>query len=127
MKIFIADDSAMLRERLVALISDLEGMEVVGQAGDAPEALEAIQRLKPDVAVLDIRMPGGNGIHVLEAVKRQATPPVVIMLTAIAYPQYRRKCLEAGADFFLDKTTEFERVADVLRQLREQADRAMHN
>jgi DNA-binding NarL/FixJ family response regulator len=119
MKVFIADDSALLRERLVALICDLEGMEVVGQAGDAAEALEAIRRLKPDVAVLDIRMPGGNGIQVLEAVKRQPAPPLVIMLTGFAYPQYRRKCLAAGADYFLDKTTEFERVAEVLRQLRE--------
>ena len=127
MKIFIADDSALLRERLVALISDLEGMEVVGLAEDAPGALEAIQRLKPDVAVLDVRMPGGNGIHVLEAVKRQPGAPLVIMLTAFAYPQYRRKCLEAGADFFLDKTTEFERVAEVLRQLRDQADPATRN
>jgi CheY-like chemotaxis protein len=49
------------------------------------------------------------------------------MLTAFAYPQYRRKCLEAGADFFLDKTTEFERVAEVLRQLRVQADPATRN
>lgn len=49
---------------------------------------------------LDIRMPGGNGIRALEAVKPGDAPPVVIMLTAFAYPQYRAKCLAVGADYF---------------------------
>jgi DNA-binding response OmpR family regulator len=67
--------------------------------------------------ILDIRMPGGNGIQVLEAIKTSTAAPVVIMLTAFPYPQYRKKCLEVGADYFLDKTTEFERVVEVLEQL----------
>ena len=53
-------------------------------------------------------MPGGNGIQALTAVKQGAAPPVVIMLTAFAYPQYQIRCLAAGADYFFDKTTEFD-------------------
>jgi DNA-binding NarL/FixJ family response regulator len=118
MKVFIADDSALMRQRLVSLLSEVEGVELVGQAGDAHEALEAIRRLKPDVAILDIRMPGGNGITVLEAVRAGEATPVVIMLTAFPYPQYRKKCLEAGADHFFDKATEFDSVLKALEQLR---------
>lgn len=117
MKVLIADDSTLVRERLVALISELETVELVGQAGNAREALRVIQRLRPDVVILDIRMPGGSGIQVLEAIKTSTAAPVVIMLTAFPYPQYRKKCLELGADYFLDKTTEFDHVAKVLRQL----------
>ena len=89
----------------------------MGQASDAPEALEAIGRLKPDVVILDIRMPGGNGIQVLEVIKGNEAAPVVIMLTAFPYPQYREKCLKAGADYFFDKASEFSRVPEVLKQL----------
>jgi YesN/AraC family two-component response regulator len=117
LKVMIADDSALVRERLAALVSDLEDVELVGQASDAPEAIEIVQRLKPEVVILDVRMPGGNGIQVLEAIKKRNRAPVVIILTAFPYPQYRKKCLEAGAEYFFDKATEFERVAQVIEQL----------
>lgn len=121
LKVFVADDSALVRERLAELISEIEGVEVVGQAGDAREALEGIQRLRPDAVILDIRMPGNNGIQVLEAIKRSTAAPVVIVLTAFPHPQYRKKCLEAGAEFFFDKATEFEQVAEVLKKMRDSA------
>jgi DNA-binding NarL/FixJ family response regulator len=62
-------------------------------------------------------MPGGNGIQVLEALKKSSMEPVVIVLTAFPYPQYRKKCLRAGAKYFFDKSTEFEQVAEVIEQL----------
>jgi len=117
LRVVVADDSDLMRERLAAMISELEDVELVGQARDACEALEIIQHLKPDVAILDIRMPGGGGIRVLETVKQVAAPPVVIMLTAFPYPQYREKCLQAGADYFTDKSTEFDTVGKLLRLL----------
>jgi YesN/AraC family two-component response regulator len=120
LKILIADDSDLVRERLRELISEVPGTEVVGEAANGAEALAALERLAPDVLILDVRMPGGNGIGALEAAKTRHPAPAVIMLTAYAYPQYRRKCLEAGAEYFFDKATEFERVADVLAELRQQ-------
>lgn len=117
LKVLIADDSALVRERLAALVSDIEGVEIVGLAANAPEAIEIIQRLDPDVVILDIRMPGGNGIQVLEAIKADEAGPVVIMLTAFPYPQYRDKCLAAGADYFFDKASEFDRVVPVIEEL----------
>ena len=117
MKVLIADDSELVRERLAVLISEVEGTELIGEVGNAHEALEAIQRLRPDVVILDIRMPGGNGFGVLEAIKKSSVPPMVVMLTAFPYPQYRKRCLEAGAQYFFDKTSEFDRVAQVLEEL----------
>ena len=115
MRILIVDDSPVVRERLAALLAELEGVEVVGQAQDVVGAVAAILALRPDVVTLDIRMPGGNGIEALAEVKKVQPAPIVIMLTNYPYPQYRKKCLDAGADYFLDKSTEFEQVAQILK------------
>ena len=96
---------------------------------DVPK-LKSSLSLKPEFRpinnmVLDIRMPiqsrsempTGSGMEVLAQVKEEEPPPVIIMLTNYPYPQYRRKCIEAGADYFFDKSTEFRKVAEVLETL----------
>ena len=119
LKVFICDDSAAVRERLVTMASDLPETAVVGQAQDVPGCLDAIRQTRCDVVILDIHMPGGNGIEVLREVKRTNPAPRVIMLTNYAYAQYRKKCAEAGADFFLDKSTEFDQLPQALEQTRQ--------
>ncbi len=121
-KVFIADDSSVIRERLNALFSDLPGVEVIGETGDAEEAIRGIQELNPDVVILDIRMPVGNGISVLEKIKRTESSPVIIMLTNYPYPQYRKKCADLGADYFFDKSAEFEKVIEVFNKLTQEPD-----
>jgi len=116
-RVFIVDDSAVIRERLKTMLSELKGIEIIGQAKGSTEAEEAIQKLKPDVVILDIRMHGGNGIEVLKNIKKDKDSPLVIMLTNYPYPQYRKKCKDAGANFFFDKSTEFEEVIEVLKKL----------
>jgi len=128
-RVFIADDSVVVRERLIDLLSELEGIEIIGQAQDGSEAVTSIMKLKPDVVILDIRMPGENGINVLRSIREEASAvnddkravyhPAIIILTNYPYPQYQKKCLDLGADFFLDKSSEFEKVIDVLRQFRD--------
>jgi DNA-binding NarL/FixJ family response regulator len=118
MRVLIADDSTLMRQRLATLLSEVAGTELAGQARDAHEALAAIRALNPDVVILDIRMPKGNGITVLETLKAHEDCPVIIMLTAFPYPQYREKCIKAGADYFFDKATEFDLVVQALEQLR---------
>lgn len=117
MKVLIVDDSALVRERLTTILSEVRGVQIVGEAKDSDGAKVGINKLKPNVVILDIRMPNGSGIEVLGKIKESQTPPVVIMLTNYPYPQYRKKCMEAGADFFFDKSTEFEKVAEVLKEL----------
>ena len=116
MRLFIVDDSEILRERLVEILSEIESVEIVGQEGDTFKAVEAIERLKPDLVILDIRMPGGNGIVVLEKLKKLEDPPIVIMFTNFPYLQYRKRCFDSGADYFFYKSTEFEKLVDVVRE-----------
>jgi PAS domain S-box-containing protein len=118
MKILVADDSQPIRSRLVERLSSLPGV-TVAEAEDTPQAIRQIATFMPDVAVLDIRMPGGGGIKALSEIKAIKPDTAVIIMTNYPYAQYRRKCLDAGADFFFDKSTEFELVTETIRQLRE--------
>jgi DNA-binding NarL/FixJ family response regulator len=116
-KFFIVDDSEVVVERVRALLSDIEGLEFIGQATNANDAVEAILKQKPDVVILDIRLIGENGMNVLERIKKEHAPPVVIMFTNYPYPQYREKCRKLGAEYFFDKVTEIESFVKVLRML----------
>jgi len=117
MKVFIADDSEYICNSLKAMLSKIPGIEIIGQAGETREAIELIYKLKPEVVILDIRMPGGSGMEVLKQIKKNASAPLVIILTNFPYPQYRKKCMELGADFFFEKSSEFARIPEVLKQL----------
>jgi len=117
MKVFIADDSAIVRERLGSMLSDLKEVEIVGFAEDVTSAARSIRELKPDAVILDIRMPGGSGIEVLAEIKKGAPAPLVIILTNYPYPQYRERCMHLGADYFFDKSAEFEKVYQVFERL----------
>ena len=117
LKLFIADDSEAILESLSDLLVEIRGLEIIGHAHNANEAIEKIKNSKPDVAILDIRMPGGSGIHVLETIKLYNKKILFIILTAYPYPQYRQICAEMGAEYFFDKSTEFNRVQEVLTEL----------
>jgi DNA-binding NarL/FixJ family response regulator len=117
MRLFIADDSEILRARLIDMLSEIEGIEIIGPAQESLDAIESIQELNPHVVILDIRMPRINGIKVLEAIKRDDESPTVIIFTNYPYPQYRERCIDSGADFFFDKSTEFEKLIDTVKYL----------
>lgn len=115
--VYIVDDSQAVRERLIAMISELEGTALAGATGDPQEAVRCIRRLRPNAVILDIRMPGMSGIQVLRKIKQDLRPPVVIMLTNYPFGQYRRECAEAGADYFLNKSTEFGKINQILTRV----------
>jgi len=117
MKILIADDSLVVRDRLVTLLTEVHGVEVVGQAKDAMEARNLAEELRPDVAILDIRMPKGSGADVVRDLKKLSPTPKVIILTNYPHPENRKKCIDRGADYFFDKSTEFKKVLSVLRDM----------
>lgn len=118
-KVFIADDSRIVQEHLVTILDELPEVEIVGQAETVAEAISAIGEVQPDVVILDIRMPDGSGIDVLQTIKQDNPAPAVIVLTNYPYPAYRQKCLQAGADFFLDKSTEFDQIPELIAQHKE--------
>jgi DNA-binding NarL/FixJ family response regulator len=117
MKVFIADDSKIVVDRLADLLRDVRGVEVAGQAGDALEAVRCIRQVNPDAVILDLQMPGGSGLDVLRAIRPDHPGLYVLICTNYAYPQFREECLSAGANYFLDKSTEFEKIPDILREL----------
>ena len=104
------------------MLDELTDVEIVGQAETVAEAISAIGKLQPDVVILDIRMPDGSGIDVLQTIKQDEPMPVVIVLTNYPYPAYRQKCLQAGADFFLDKSTEFDQIPELFERFKRGAE-----
>jgi DNA-binding NarL/FixJ family response regulator len=115
--VLVVDDTAIVRDRLVALLSEVAGVEVVGTARNATEGVTAARRLAPDAVVLDLRMPGGDGVAVLEDIKARAPATVVVILTNYSCEGHRARCLAAGADHFLDKSTDLNRLVDVFTDL----------
>ena len=125
--VYIVDDSDLMRERLVELASDITGIEVTGQSGNPVDALNSIKNEHPDIVILDIRLPGRSGIDVLKDIKRDSPAPIVIMITNYPYPQYRKGCLDAGADYFFSKINEFETIRETLNRIgREHQDTIHH-
>ena len=117
MRAFIVEDSLAVIERLVALLSDVQGVEITGQSAEVSEAIESIRITKPDVIILDIQLAGGCGLDVLRDIRQCESSAVVIVFTNDSFPQARQRCLDAGANFFLDKATEFERLIEIFRVL----------
>ena len=119
MRLLIADDSAALRERLVEMFSQIDGIEIVGQARDVRQAFDSVRSLRPDAVILDIQMPGGSGIDVLREIKQNHASMIAIVLTNHPYPQYQQKCSELGADYFLCKSTDAKLLVEIGEQLAE--------
>lgn len=115
--VFIVEDSASVRVRLVEMLGRMDGVDIVGEAGSAPEAIAGILRTHPDSVLLDLNLVGHTGLDVLRSVRATAPEIVFVVLTNHSEPQYRKVCAEAGARFFLDKSTEFDRVREVIAQI----------
>lgn len=96
-RILLADDHAVLRAGLRALITSQPDMDVVGEAGDGDEAARKAATLRPDVAIVDITMPGPGGIKTIERIRRDAPATRVLVLTMHDVPAYLRAALAAGA------------------------------
>lgn len=118
LRVLVAEDSAVVRSQLESLLSAIDGVELVAVVEDGDTAVSAIAAAAAHVVLLDVRMPGRNGLEVLRAVRGDFTG-TVIMLTNFADPLTRRLCLEAGADHFFDKSTEFREMLRVVRDLRD--------
>ena len=121
MRDLIADDSEVLVERLTARLAEVPGIDVVGHAINVADAARKIRKVRPDIVILDICMPGGSGIDVLEGLNEDKLNPMVIVLSNCHHRQYRKKCLKIGARFYFDKSAEFHKVAEVLQGLLEAA------
>jgi len=117
LKIVIVDDSILVRERLIKLFSTVPNIKIAGVAGNSYEAIHVVEKEKPHAVILDIKMPGESGVEVLKELKKKFPEIVVIILTNYPFTQYRSKCYEYGADYFFDKSEEYNKVVDVLENM----------
>ena len=116
MRVFIADDSEILRERLVDNLSQIPNVSVVGEAKDVAMAKEAIEKIEFDLAIYDIKMPNGSGISLIKDTKKKLPQTKIIMMTNYSIGNYKNKCLEAGADYFFNKT-DLDKMITLVEQL----------
>jgi two-component system response regulator DesR len=116
-RLLIADDQALVRGALAALLDLEPDLEVVAEVGRGDEVLEAARTSKPDVALLDVEMPGLDGIEAAAAL-RSAVPNVrILMVTTFGRPGYLRRAMEAGAAGFVVKDTPAAQLADAVRRV----------
>ena len=116
MRVLIADDEPLARARLQALLRDCAGAELVGSVGSARAALEALPVLKPTVLLLDIEMPGVDGLALAERIARLTPPPQVIFCTA--YAQHALRAYDLKAADYLLKPVRIERLREALERAR---------
>ena len=119
MKLLIADDSSIMRERIKDQIKDFDQVIIVGEAGNGKIAMEMITKFDPDLIFLDLQMPEMGGMEVLKKIKNAKMKTKVCILTNFAYPQYKTKCLALGADYFLCKSNDFEKLNVVITKILE--------
>jgi two-component system, NarL family, response regulator DesR len=116
-RIMIAEDQAMVRQALVALLGLESDIEVVAQAATGDEALAMARKHQPDVAVLDIEMPGRSGIEVARELQAERFPGRVVIVTTFGRPGYLRAAMAAGASGFLLKDAPAAELADAIRRV----------
>lgn len=104
MNIYIVEDSAVIRDRIVKALSSIPAVEIVGEATDSTSAILDISKLKPDVVILDMKLEAGSGLDVLASVNTDKSDTKIIVFTNYSF--YRNACMEAGADYFFDKSME---------------------
>jgi DNA-binding NarL/FixJ family response regulator len=114
-RVLVVDDDALVRAGLAMLLAGAEGIEVVGEAADGSDVAQAVAEHEPDIVLMDIRMPGMDGLAATELVRAQGDAPEVIVLTTFEVDDYVLRALRAGASGFLLKDTP---PADIVRAVR---------
>jgi len=111
--LLIIDDSDYIRERLVEMFDESIRHNIIHQAKDSVEASGMFSEFSPDIILLDIHIPGDNGIKLLEKFKSLRPEVKIIMLTNYPYDHYRKKCVELGADYFFEKSVGMDQLVNV--------------
>jgi len=117
MKVIIADDSLYSINCLFEMLAIYKQVEIVGFYKNGPDTLEAIRILKPDLAIIDIKMPGLSGLDVLKEIRKEEQIIKIIILTFFSFDYFRQMAISAGADYFFSKTDDFEKLSLVVAEL----------
>jgi len=115
-KILIVEDSEAIRNSLVALMQAIPGIESVRTASTMAHAVACIRQYQPSLAVLDLQLPDGVGTELIRPLRAKVPSVRIAILTNFASDFSRKRCLCAGADWFFDKSTEFDSLLQMLRE-----------
>lgn len=116
MRVMVVDDSTPVRQRLAAAFRRAAGVEAVTEAPSGEDAMAQMDGFRPDLVMLDLMLPGMSGIDVLVAIKERKPGVRVAVLTNYPNRAFRKRCLELGATHFLGKTTELDRILDLVME-----------
>src|SRR5918995_5485742 len=116
-RVVVVDDHPLMRCALRQIIGTQVDLEVVGEAADGQEAVELCRRLQPDLVLMDVRMPGMDGLEATRQIKRELPRTIVLVLTASDYPHDLSKALEAGAAGYILKTAPTTQTIDAVRMV----------
>jgi DNA-binding NarL/FixJ family response regulator len=119
-RIFIVARSKQDWQRLSNLVGLVNDVEIVQRREDTIETADVVQEEMPDVLILDIDLPRGEGIALLKQVHLQNPTLAVVVLSYYSSPQYRKICEHAGAAYFFDKSTEFQQIPAIMESLAQQ-------
>jgi two-component system, NarL family, response regulator DesR len=117
-RVLLAEDQAMIREALAALLSFEDDIEVVAQVGRGDEVLKAANDTSPDVALLDIEMPGLDGLAAAAELKKRHPNTSIVILTTFGRPGYLRRAMESGVAGFIVKDSPADKLAKTIREVR---------
>lgn len=120
LNVLIVEDSLLIAKKMKLLLAPLEYIDLAGIAQNYEEAVTILEVIVPDVIILDIQMPGKSGIDLLTEIRLRHMKCRVIVFTNHSDPYFRNLCNQLGADFFLDKSTEFEKIPVLLDYLIQQ-------
>ncbi|MFJ2502722.1 response regulator [Microbacterium sp. AGC62] len=116
-RLLIADDQALVRGALGALLDLEPDLTVIGMASDGAEALRLAEELRPDVCLMDIQMPGMDGVEATRRIREASPETRILVVTTFARPGYLRSALDAGASGFIVKDTPAEQLAEAVRRV----------
>lgn len=111
-RLVVADDHVLLREGLVAILESDQTLQVIAECDDGPSAVTACRQLRPDVVLMDVQMPGGDGLTALEEILQTCPDARVVVLTMFDLDEYVVRALASGASGFLLKTTPARELID---------------
>lgn len=117
LKVLLIEDSQQISSRITKLLSLIEGLEIENCSASAEDAFSVISEKLPDVVILDTYGSEGEILNLIAGVKRQFPETVIILFTNYMNPQYKRLSILTGADYYVDKYSEFEKLPEILKKL----------